>query len=273
MAKNAFNGINGVARKVKQPFIVVDSAAHKIKNGYTGVDGVSRQFFQSGISISGLAVGNSVYLNESGVSQEYLIVHHGNPDTSLYDGSCKGTWLLRKHPLDIPAANNQWDASSDVNRYDQSDINTYLNNNYLSWLDNGIKEQIKTVKIPFVYNGANGVIYSGANGLSTKAFLLSANEAGCILTDPARVLSGDGAALSYFNSTNNSIRITYDSTGTAVEWWTRSTLIKAGVMKQIWYVKTDGTVNYRSATYQKRIRPAFILPSTALVDSNFNVIA
>ncbi len=46
--------------------------------------------------ISALAVGSSVYVKESGVDTEYLIVHQGNPDVTLYDASCNGTWLLRR---------------------------------------------------------------------------------------------------------------------------------------------------------------------------------
>lgn len=45
MAKNAYIGVSGVARKVKQPYIGVSGVARKVKSGYIGVSGVARQFF------------------------------------------------------------------------------------------------------------------------------------------------------------------------------------------------------------------------------------
>lgn len=47
-------------------------------------------------AISTLNVGDSVFCKEDGVDAEYLLVHKGNPDTSIYDSSCNGAWLLRK---------------------------------------------------------------------------------------------------------------------------------------------------------------------------------
>ncbi len=45
MAKNAYIGIGGVARKIKQPYIGIGGVARKVKNGYVGVGGVARQFY------------------------------------------------------------------------------------------------------------------------------------------------------------------------------------------------------------------------------------
>lgn len=45
MAKRAYIGVGGVARKVKQPFVGVANVARKVKSGYIGVGGVARQFF------------------------------------------------------------------------------------------------------------------------------------------------------------------------------------------------------------------------------------
>ena len=40
MAKRAYIGVGGVARKVKQPFVGVANVARKVKSGYIGVGGV-----------------------------------------------------------------------------------------------------------------------------------------------------------------------------------------------------------------------------------------
>lgn len=48
MAKRAFIGISGVARKVKKIYVGVNGVARKVKKGYIGVGGVARQFYASG---------------------------------------------------------------------------------------------------------------------------------------------------------------------------------------------------------------------------------
>ena len=48
-----------------------------------------------------IAVGSTVKLMEGGTAVEYLVVNQGIPsNSSLYDASCDGTWLLRKALLE-----------------------------------------------------------------------------------------------------------------------------------------------------------------------------
>ena len=47
MAKGAYVGVAGVARKIKKGYVGVDSKARKIKKGYVGVGGVARPFFSA----------------------------------------------------------------------------------------------------------------------------------------------------------------------------------------------------------------------------------
>ncbi len=268
MAKNAFNGINGVSRKVKQPFAGVSEVARKVKNGYVGVDGVARQFFGSGIPINTLAVGSSVYLNVNGVSKEFLVVHQGLP-SSMYDSSCDGIWLLMKDAYE----SRKW-SSSNTNDYKSSDIHAYLNGSFFNLFDAGIQAVIKQVKIPYHNgNGNSGSDLSGANGLSTKIFLLGGYEVS-ISEDKYILLPNDGACLDYFKGLTNSAtskRVAYLN-GTAVNWWLRSS--DNNVSYCAMRIGTDGRPSNGYAvgnTYG--VRPALILPSTVLVDSNFNVIA
>lgn len=53
MAKGAYVGVDGVARKIKTGYIGVDGVARKIKKAYVGVDGVARLVWESGDSGSG----------------------------------------------------------------------------------------------------------------------------------------------------------------------------------------------------------------------------
>ena len=45
MGKNAYMGIGGSARKIKQVYIGVDGVARAVKKGYIGIDGIARAFF------------------------------------------------------------------------------------------------------------------------------------------------------------------------------------------------------------------------------------
>lgn len=48
MAKAIYNGVDNVARKVKQSYVGVSNVARKVKSGYIGVDNVARECFSSG---------------------------------------------------------------------------------------------------------------------------------------------------------------------------------------------------------------------------------
>lgn len=100
-------------------------------------------------AISTLAVGSSVHLNVGGVRTEFLVVHQGKP-SSIYDDSCNGTWLLMKDIYE----NRVWQ-SGNINKYESSDIHTYLNGTFLNLFDSNIKDAIKQVKIPYRKNGGS----------------------------------------------------------------------------------------------------------------------
>lgn len=48
MATGIYRGVDGVARKVKTPYIGVDGVARKVTTAYHGVDGVARKCYQGG---------------------------------------------------------------------------------------------------------------------------------------------------------------------------------------------------------------------------------
>ena len=146
------------------------------------------------VLLSTKAVGSTVKLNVDGALKEFLVVHQGKP-SSIYDNSCNGTWLLMKDCY----VSRAWH-SSNVNKYESSDIHTYLNNTFLKLLDSNIQEAVKQVKLPYRQNGGSGgTDRNGANGLSTKIFLLSGYEVGFTTSDNS-YFPVDGAKLSYFES-------------------------------------------------------------------------
>lgn len=266
MAKAQYVGVSGVARKVKQPYIGVNAVARKVKNGYIGVNAVARKFFSGEVPLGELNTGTSVYMNVNGVSTEFIVIHQGLP-SSLYDSSCNGTWLLMKDAYE----KRQWEMSG-VNNYASSGIHTYLNNTFLGLFDSNIRSTIKQVKIPYRPGNNGTTVNSGSNGLSTKIFLLSFYECGWT-TSNASYFPVDGACLSYFSgcAETDSKRIGYYN-GSACKWWLRSPRTTA--TNYVAYVTYAGKFsNYSCSDSFTGVRPALILPSTTLVDENFNIIA
>lgn len=216
------------------------------------------------VLLSTKAVGSTVKLKVDGALKEFLVVHQGKP-SSIYDDSCNGTWLLMKDCY----VSRAWH-SSNVNKYESSDIHSYLNNTFLKLFDSNIQGAIKQVKLPYRKNGGSGgTTQQGANGLPCKIFLLSAPE---VHYEHSYIDSGEGAALSYFAScvTNgaDSKRVAYLN-GSAAVWWLRSP--RTGDANSVWNVLSGGDYYYDYASYSSGIRPALILPSTLLVSDDGTV--
>lgn len=209
------------------------------------------------------AVGSSVYLKVNGVNTEFLVVHQGKP-SSLYDDSCNGTWLLMKDIYKTMA----WDSSN--NDYKNSDVHSYLNGTFLGLLETDIQNAIKQVKIPYRNGtGSGGTTASGANGLSTKIFLLSGYEVGWTTSD-SQNFPVDGAKLDYFtaSSSGNSKRIA-NLNGTATYWWLRSPYTSN--TNYVWVVNSNGGCNLWLYSDAYGVRPALVLDSLLSVSDDGSV--
>lgn len=218
-----------------------------------------------GVLASSLAVGSTVKLMEGGTAVEYLVVNQGIPsNSSLYDASCDGTWLLRK---DVHSS-REWNTTN-ASKYESSAINTWLNGDYFSSLGAVEQATIKQVKIPYRKDGGSGgTDQSGANGLLCKVFLLGGYEMGWTISDNS-YFPEDGAKLSYFESgtgtSANNKRIAYYN-GSVYDWWLRSPSI--GRVDYVFKVLTDGSYTQRYvANSLDGIRPALVLPFTAKFDA------
>ena len=162
------------------------------------------------------AVGSIVKIKVNGASKDFIVVQQGNPNTSTYDSSCNGTWLLMK---DIYATST----FGNNNSYKDSSIHTYLNGTFYNLIDSNIRAAIKQVKIPYQNGtGSGGSLATGSNGLSTKVFLLSGYEVGWTTSDNG-YFPKDGVRLAYFGngSGGNSKRVAYNGSSAAM-WWLRS---------------------------------------------------
>lgn len=223
-----------------------------------------------GTEVDTLEAGALVKGNIQGTPWEWKIVHQGNPDPVMYDASCGGCWLL----LENIHSQRVWDATN--NDYKNSDIQAWLNGDFFNMLDAGFRNQVKQVKIPY-YNGpgGSGSVVSGAGGLSCKIFLLGGYEVGFTASDNSDI-PHDGAKLSYFDSgtgsaANNKRIAKYN--GSTASWRLRSS--SSSQTNNVFHVNASGNgINDMLwSKFTDGIRPALILPSTALVDDELNILA
>ena len=215
------------------------------------------------------AVGSIVKIKVNGAAKDFIIVQQGNPNTSTYDSSCAGTWLLMKDSYNYMKWDETWE-----NNYASSDINSWLNGTFYNLIDADIRAVIKQVKIPYHGGSSYGdTLHTGANGLNTKVFLLSGIEVGWTnRTD--EYFPNDGAKLSYFlagtGTNENKKRVAYRN-GSAQDWYLRSPRIINTSSNNVWKVADDGSYDYDNCVNSNDIRPAFILPSTLVVSDDGTV--
>ena len=202
------------------------------------------------------AVGSIVKIKVNGASKDFIVVQQGLP-SSAYDASCNGVWVVMK---DIYTT-MKWDGSN--NSYKDSDMTTYLNGTFLSLIDTDIRNAIKQVKIPYTNGtGSGGSLATGANGFSTKVFLLSMTEVGFT----SGSFNTEGAKLSYFDSASK--RVAYNGSSAAI-WWLRSPYTSS--YNDVWYVNTDGSSYGSWYGNSYGVRPAFVLPSELVVSDDGTV--
>lgn len=217
--------------------------------------------------ISNLAIGDIVKVKESGADVDYIIVQKGNPDATMYDSSCDGTWLLRKDVY----GEQVWKADMPYNSYELSDINTWLQNSFSKIVN--VDSIVKTVKIPYQEGYGDPKVSTtssskyGADGLSCKYFLLAVIEVGFTTANPFP----NGAKLDYFEQTNGAStrRIAYYN-GSVHGWYLRS--VAGGSNNVCNNVYTDGSETGFTVYNSGGVRPAFIIPSDTLIDSSGNIV-
>ena len=260
----------GVRHEVKKGFITVDGVYREIKKGFITVNGVYRLAFENALSLSDLPTGAIISTNLYSVPTNFMIVHHGLP-SSEYDDSCNGIWVLMVNCEDESIAFNSVTNSND---YKISSVHSRLNNEILNAFDLPVQNLIKTAKIPYVNGKGGSAVASGANGLETKLFLLSAHEVGFISAStnymPAQQI---GSPLDYFKDADDSKRLAYysynDYVGKAT-WWLRTPHEDVDAPNLAFIVDQSGRWKTAGVTVKHWIRPAMILPFDAKVNAQPN---
>lgn len=201
----------------------------------------------------GKSVGSTVSLNVNGVATDFLIVHRGKP-SALYDDSCNGCWLVAKNIYTV----DKWTSGSYGNSYADSTIHNYLNGTFLGLLDADAKWMVKQVKIPYAKGSAATTAQTGANGLSTKVFLLGSNEVGCS-SSVYSTLVDDGSKLDYFGTGGGAEPTRVANYGSSAYPWATRTAYKSNT-NQVFLVGASGDVYSARVDTSTGIRPALILP-------------
>ena len=246
---------NGICRQV-------------IKGFFGDENGIAQRWYlrrppKSGIALGTLSVGSYVYLmGDEGFDEEFLVVHQGLPSAD-YDASCNGTWLLRSKGF-LTRRMDGWN-----NDYKNSDMHAFLSQSLIAYyLD---ADFFKWVRIPYRAGTSGSTVSKGANGLLTRMFLLSRAEVG--FSDHTDAPT-EGAVLDYFKGATDETRIAIGyQTGISsnVNWWLRTP--STANDSYTWSVDTSGSdfkpLISRSDLF---VRPAFILPSDALVDEDHRLI-
>lgn len=222
-------------------------------------------------TIGNKAVGSIVKLRENGSPVEYLVVHQGNPNTSIYHNSCDGTWLVRKEvEIKIPffsgGSNNHLN-----NVFASSDIFKWLNTTMLQKYDSSLQSSIKNVLIPHVLDAENSIVHIGSQGLSCKLFLLSGSELGFRKDSDEPNVPSDGAKLDYFDYGNNLLSSGEKRKVRLGRYFTRSGELKG--YSSVFLVDVLGLIATDFPWNDYYIRPAMIVPTTLLVDDNGIVVA
>lgn len=249
--------INGTAYAVKGGRDLIAGTGYAKKQGKTLIDGTGYDIpFSSGIPIGTLPVGSVVKIGVNGKLYDFLVVNHGIPsNSSLYDSSCDGTWLLMKDIYTKMLYNRSY------TNYADGPIPAYLDGDFFNLIDNAVNASIKTVSI--TCKQGFGIV----SKLSCKIFILGAAELGSVGNDAAV----DGAKLSYFEAGNGTLargkRIA-SYNGTKTQYWSRSPISGSG--GQVAGVDTYGNIVTLDIgkNIRKGVRPAFTIPSTFPVIQN-----
>ena len=199
--------------------------------------------------LSTKVAGSIIKIKESGSPVEFIVCKHDYE--SELNGSGR-TLVVRKDCYD----NRQWH-SSNVNAYATSDIDAWFNSTYKNLLDADIRGAIGTTKFKYTPGNGNNIVST----LERAIFSLSATE----LNKSESWFNVEGTALEIASS----LKIAYMN-GSAVVQWTRSP--STGSTYYAYCLHTGGNVsrNYCASSYGSR--PAFTLPSDALVDDSGNVV-
>ena len=223
-----------------------------------------RKKAEATVALSTLAVGSTIKIIESGATADYLVVHQGRPST-VYDGSCIGTWVMR---VDCPVLRMLNATNESV--YAGGPTDTYLNGDFYNSLDSAARSAVKQVKIPYVDgNGKTGTLKTGSSGLLRRVFVASGKELR-LESQALRRMYDVGAMLSYFNSHSSDAARIANWNGAPTQYWCRDPAKE--YTTNMWMVGNNGRLAEAGASNWKAVRPVMVLNNAALVGADSGIL-
>ena len=240
--------IDGTGYEVKSGRVLIAGTGYDIKKGRTLIGGTGYDI-KFATPIGELPAGTIVYMNVDGIRTPYIVVHQGNPDTSAYDTSCNGTWVLMQDIYSLTHWQNRQNT-----RYNEEDncLVRQRAREFPSKLDTVIQNNLIPLKLLNIYS------FQDISG--DTVFLLR---------------SEDLSNMDYFSNGAVSKRIaTYN--GAATDYWLRDPSSSGGSINYVTATGAFSKFNENSyvSTYKgKGFRPIYILNTASLMaDSDFNII-
>lgn len=182
--------------------------------------------------------GTIVKINENGNPTEFYIAAQ-NYENELNDTGL--VLLARKNVYD----QRQWN-STNLNTYDNSAIDVFLNDTYKLLLEEHVRLQIANANLPYTIGGGNTTLTT----LKRAVFLLSATEYGLTGTN----VNVEGTQLPISSHLNIA-----HANGGVVQQWTRSPYLSTSAAVTL--SGTSGTVSSSNSINSHWCRPAFCLVS------------
>lgn len=232
--------INGTSYGITGGMCLVNGTEYGIKKGRTLVGGTGYDI-GFGTTISSYAEGDIVKFNENGSPADFYVAKH-NYESDLNGG---GKTLVCKKPT---YENKVWD-SSNINSYENSDIDKWLNNDYKELLDANVQKLIGTTKFRYTPGNFNNEVST----LERSVFILSLTE----LNMSLNLTNVEGSALPISDIIVNSL------TGAT---WTRTPFLSGNNSSCFVNIGIGGTsASIANCSQSYRCIPVFAVPSSTVV--------
>ena len=226
---------------------------------------ISKQIkvLSAGKRASDYAVGDSVFLPVNGTNTEFIVVHQGNPDSSIYSTTFNGcTWLMMKDAFGSTVS-----ATSGNNNYSVSPIDSTANVTFYNALSAAAQGAIQEVKIPYrPGTGTSKTCNTLENGLARKCFVLSIAEVG-LESASSYAPTNEGAKLSYFTEGDGTDACNKRKLSNYQ--WTRSPYC-SGSNGRFYSINSEG--KHYSSSSPALVRPVLVIGGNTKFDPNTNVI-
>lgn len=212
--------------------------------------------------------GYKVHIKENGEYVPYLVL------TDDYNGNCL---LLREYLLDDLDAfkKTNFDSSKVSSYYETSDIDVFLNTEFINTLPSFVKEKIVDSTIFITTEDSIGICGTKTKEINRQVFLLSYAEVG---GSKGSVPAYEGKTLKYFNDKKvphaKEVKIAKTLSGEVYPWWLRTPDTWHNNM--VGAVTVDGVIGFGSvgvpeAVELRGVRPAFCINCNVEIVKNDDI--